>query len=129
MGFGRFSQSAGPDFVMLGLPHKDGVIIYASRTLAGCQLEWEQEMIRVDRWPGDFPQSIAGPQSFTITAYCGEVTAATGADYAEAFANLFRSWQPKPAASKALPPADLALPAPASADDTDWDYQAGRGGW
>lgn len=103
-------RPAYPDFVILGAPHEDGVVVYASAQL------WEAS-IHVDREPiyyrdgYDLRLVDHGPATVRIETTGGEVVMAYGATYAEAFATLFGKWSPKPDDRPGLPAATPELEA------------------
>lgn len=117
-----YARATGPDFVLVGIPADDGVFVYASDHLWAAEFHVDSEAIDTG-WPGH--RVIQGPSTITITTTGGDLRVAKGRTYGEAITALFRDWQPKDPERKGLPAATPEL----EEDTTDWEAQAGRGGW
>jgi hypothetical protein len=83
-----------PDWVIVGVPYPadDGaprVLLVASKSLDRVILTHRAEEL-VDIWEPLVPSS----QGYTLTAELDNAILATGANYAEAFGNLLKSWDP-----------------------------------
>jgi len=102
------SYLSSPDFVVMGMPHEDGVMLMASNELSAAELEVEYDMIPYDR--GMYIGHIPGQRSITLTCHIGSYTVVYGDTYAEAFRRLFDAWTPQAPQRKGLPEAQRGLP-------------------
>lgn len=87
-----------PDWVMLGAPYGDGVMILASLTLSRAELE-----AVADEYDLFDPYTVRATHTrFTLTVEMPRFTIVMAPDYPTAFTNLFRQWSPRPAGRPAV---------------------------
>lgn len=79
-----------PDFVILGVPHPDGVTVFASTDLRQAELEYEAEY--VEQWGLRAP--IRAYHTYTLTAQMGTIHMVKAPDYGSALRTLFEQWTP-----------------------------------
>jgi hypothetical protein len=90
-----------PDWVMVGMPHGDGVRLLASKdmTRAGLQAEYDRQFARI----GIVDLPIPVPPRITLTAGMLTFVVIDAPDYPAAFRALFEQWTPGPGQRAALP--------------------------
>jgi hypothetical protein len=99
---------SSPDFVVLGIPHEDGVMLLASNELSAAELEVEVDQVPYYR--GANIGFLPGVKYITLTCHIGSYTIVTAPTYAEAFRNLFNAWTPKAPERRALSEGQRELP-------------------
>lgn len=85
-------RHAQPQFVILGFPEGDGVVVLASSTLTEGELISEYGY--VDSWGIEPPIRMFDQDRHTLTVVMKDYVIARGATYAEAFGKLFGTWDP-----------------------------------
>jgi hypothetical protein len=101
--FGR-----GPDWVICGMPHPGGVVVYASNDLDRGTFEMHRDIL--DHGYLGSPIDL-GPEQYTLTVDGHSFVVVEAATYAEAMAKLMEHWTPEPAeAPPAITPSRPALP-------------------
>lgn len=103
-----------PDFVMLGITLSEGgVMVVASSSLTQADIEQHVDRVDVTRLGSPRREYIDGLRWCSIHAEMHDLRIVYGADYAEAFRNLFADWTPEPGPRKRLassPPEIVAVP-------------------
>lgn len=79
-----------PDWVVLGFQTQDQFFVAASETLTVAEIERQVDFL-TDNW-----ESVFNPVAshYELSAVMTSLVVASGASYAEAFANLMHEWDP-----------------------------------
>lgn len=95
-----------PDWVMLGVQHENGVLVFASNMLSQAELRAEYDRYE-DITNGPFLFARPLRARFFIEAEMKQYVMIFGADYADAIRRLFDEWSPT----------DTSTPPPPEIDD------------
>lgn len=82
-----------PDWVMLGVPYPDGVLLIASRELNHAELRSEYERRDSVNWDEPVVRN-AGRAVVVLTAQLKRLVMVQADTYGQAFDHLFRQWRP-----------------------------------
>lgn len=80
-----------PDWVVLGSPHQNGVMILASKDLTQAELEFERD----DLMAWGRVEAVASHYRITLTVEMRTYVVVFADTYAEAWQRLFQQWQPE----------------------------------
>jgi hypothetical protein len=98
-----------PDWVIVGAPHRDGVMILASRELDQATLEAQIPEVHVyESRSGPLRQREVSPW-YTLTVEMPRFVVVVGPDYPAVLRSLFEQWSPPPAGHRVVE-ARRALP-------------------
>lgn len=80
-----------PDWLIVGIPRDDGVMVVASRSLldAAVEAKWDEPPLMLD-----FKRAVSPPTTYHFTTRMTEVVMCLGATYGEALAGLMGYWSP-----------------------------------
>jgi hypothetical protein len=87
----HFSTQIRPDFVLTGIRHGNGVMLFASKTLTQAVLE-----VEADLWGFGFGDHFSRPVHYTTTLSLemNDYVLITAPSYGAAFHALFKTWNP-----------------------------------